>query len=226
VAVRLVHHGAEIAGSDLVLLPGTRATVNDLAWLRSTGLADAIVAHAGAGLPVLGVCGGHQMLGRLVSDEVESRLGSVAGLGLLPTRTDFGASKVLARPSGFALGEPVDGYEIHHGVVTLDPEAPAGDRRAAETFLDGWRSGPVWGTTWHGALENDGFRRAFLTEVAALAGRDGFVVAPDTSFSALREARLDSLADMVADHLDVAAVEKLIAGGVPAGLPFVPPGRP
>ena len=226
VAVRLVHHGAEIAGSDLVLLPGTRATVNDLAWLRSTGLADAIVAHAGAGLPVLGVCGGHQMLGRVVSDEVESRQGSVPGLGLLPTRTDFGARKVLARPRGEALGQPVEGYEIHHGVVTLDPEAPAAELGGVEEFLDGWRSGPVWGTTWHGALENDAFRRAFLTEVAGVAGRDGFVVAPDTSFSALREARLDSLADMVADHLDVAAVEKLIAGGVPTGLPFVPPGRP
>ncbi|GLY15545.1 cobyric acid synthase [Kineosporia rhizophila] len=226
VAVRLVHHGAEIAGADLVVLPGTRATVDDLAWLRSTGLADAIVAHAGAGLPVLGICGGHQMLGRTVTDEVESRRGRVPGLGLLPTRTDFGAEKVLARPHGTALGHPVEGYEIHHGVVTLDPEAPEGLRRSAEVFLDGWRSGPVWGTTWHGALENDAFRRAFLTEIADLAGRDGFRVAPDTSFAALREARLDSLADMVADHLDVAALERLINGGVPDGLPFVPPGRP
>ncbi len=148
------------------------------------------------------------------------------GLGLLPTRTDFGAGKVLARPSGTALGQPVEGYEIHHGVVTLDPEAPACDRNAAEVFLDGWRSGPVWGTTWHGALENDGFRRAFLAEVADLAGREGFRPAPDTSFAALREARLDSLADMVADHLDVEAVERLINGGVSDDLPFVPPGRP
>jgi adenosylcobyric acid synthase len=226
VSVRLVHHGSELAGADLVLLPGTRATVSDLGWLRASGLATAIERHASEGRPVLGICGGHQMLGRVVSDDVESRAGAVAGLGLLPTRTDFGVRKMLARPVGSACGEEVAGYEIHHGVVRLDPEAPATERAGVEEFLDGWRRGPVWGTTWHGALENDAFRRAFLTEVAHVAGRDGFVVAPDTSFAALREARLDSLADAVADHLDTSSLEQLIVGGATPGLPFVPPGRP
>jgi adenosylcobyric acid synthase len=226
VAVRLVHHGAELAGCDLVVLPGSRATVSDLAWLRASGIADAVLKHAAAGKPVLGICGGHQMLGRVIADDVESRAGEVAGLGLLPTRTDFGAAKVLARPVGSAFGEPVEGYEIHHGVVRLDPAAAPAQTAAVEEFLDGWRLGSVWGTTWHGALENDGFRRAFLREVAAVAGRPGFVVAPDTSFEALREARLDSLGDAVADHLDTAALERLISQGAPAGLPFVPPGAP
>ena len=81
VSVRFVHHGAELAGADLVLLPGTRATVGDLGWLRSSGLAAAIERHAGEGRPVLGVCGGHQMLGRVVADDVESRAGSVAAGG-------------------------------------------------------------------------------------------------------------------------------------------------
>lgn len=213
VSVRLVHHGAELAGADLVLLPGTRATVADLDWLHDRGLAAALVGHARAGRPVLGICGGHQMLGRLIEDDVESRRGSVNGLGLLPTRTRFGRDKVLARPSGTAYGHPVHGYEIHHGVV--EPEPGAG----AEPFLDGWHSGSVWGTTWHGALENDGFRRAFLAEVAQLAGKPGFVPAPDTDFAALREARLDSLADAVAEHLDTAALEKLIVDGPTPGLP-------
>jgi adenosylcobyric acid synthase len=226
VSVRLVHHGAELAGCDLVVLPGTRQTVSDLAWLRSTGLADAMIDHARAGRPLLGICGGHQMLGRLIADDVESRAGQVAGLGLLPTRTDFGPDKVRARPSGSALGHPVDGYEIHHGVVRLDPEAPAQQIAAAQPFLDGWRLGSVWGTTWHGALENDGFRRAFLAEVAATAGRAGFEPAPDTSFAQLREARLDTLADAVADHLDTDALQRLIEGGATPGLPFVPPGAP
>jgi adenosylcobyric acid synthase len=73
-------------------------------------------------------------------------------------------------------------------------------------------------------LENDGFRRAFLEQVAAAAGRTGFLPASDTSFGALREARLDSLADAVADHLDTDAVEQLITEGPTVGLPFVPPG--
>jgi adenosylcobyric acid synthase len=226
VAVRLVHHGAEVADADLVVLPGSRATVSDLKWLRERGIADAVVAHARAGRPVFGICGGHQMLSRTIDDDVESGERGVPGLGLLPTRTSFGAEKVLARPSGSALGEPVEGYEIHHGVVAPDPAAPGPERAAAEGFLDGVRCGAVWGTTWHGALENDGFRRAFLREVAAAAGRDGFVPAPDTSFEQLREARLDSLADAVDAHLDTAALLELIERGPTPGLPFIPPGAP
>ncbi len=224
VVVRLIQHGAEIAGSDLVLLPGSRATVSDLAWLRSTGLADAITAHAAAGRPVLGVCGGYQMLGHGIDDPIESKSGTVTGLALLPVRTEFGAEKVLGRPNGSALGHPVEGYEIHHGVVRPEPSDPRG--AAAEPFLDGWRHGSVWGTTWHGALENDAFRRAFLCTAAEQAGRTGFAVAADTSFSALREARLDSLADAVANHLDTAALTRLISSGAPPGLPFLPPGAP
>jgi adenosylcobyric acid synthase len=87
------------------------------------------------------------------------------------------------------------------------------------------RQGAVWGTTWHGALENDGFRRAFLREVAAAAGRR-FVPAPDTCFAAAREERLDRLGDLIEEHADTAALLRLIEGGVPDGLPFVPPGAP
>ena len=96
-------------------------------------------------------------------------------------------------------------YEIHHGVAsrTLDGVD-------AEPFLDGWRSGPVWGTTWHGALENDGFRRAFLTEVAAQAGLRWRPVPGAPGFAALRESMLDRLADAVETHLDTAALAGLI----------------
>ena len=76
----------------------------------------------------------------------------------------------------------------------------------------------MWGTSWHGVLENDEFRRAFLAEVAALAGRD-FTPAPDTDFAALRQARLDVLGDLVADHLDTAALSRLIEAGPPPGMP-------
>ena len=105
------------------------------------------------------------------------------------------------------------GYEIHHGVAVAD---------GAEPFLDGCRSGAVWGTSWHGTMENDSFRRAFLTEVAALAGRD-FAPAPGTDFAALREARLDVLGDLVTAHLDTDALLSLITGGPPPGLPVIPP---
>ena len=145
------------------------------------------------------------------STELGARLGQVDGLGLLPVRVTFGPRKQLGRPAGFALGAPVTGYEIHHGIAEVtDP--------AAEPFLDGCRRGAVWGTSWHGALENDDFRRAFLTEVAALANRD-FAPAPDTDFAAVRQARLDALGDLVAGHLDLAALSGLIENGPPKSLP-------
>jgi adenosylcobyric acid synthase len=214
VLVRFAASPADLADADLVVLPGSRATVSDLAWLRDRGLAAAVTERARAGRPVLGICGGYQMLAGRIEDEVESRRGVVDGLGLLPVRVRFGAEKILGRPRGSALGAPVAGYEIHHGVAEVTD--PAGE--GSEPFLDGCRRGPVWGTSWHGALENDEFRRAFLAEVAALAGRD-FTPAPGTSFAAVREARLDLLADLVAGHLDTAALSRLIEDGPVSGLP-------
>ncbi|KQS68672.1 cobyric acid synthase [Modestobacter sp. Leaf380] len=216
VLVRYATRPEELADADLVVLPGTRSTVSDLGWLRERGLDAAIARRAAAGAPVLGVCGGHQMLARTIRDDVESRSGEVAGLGLLPTDVVFAREKTLGRPVGSWRGEPVAAYEIHHGVVSVD---------GGEPFLDGTRVGAVFGTTWHGALESDGFRRAFLTEVAALTGRR-FVVATDTDFAAVREARLDALGDLVADHADTDALWRLIESGPPAGLPLLPPGAP
>ena len=211
VVVELASTPAQLDRADLVILPGTRATVSDLGWLRDSGLAAAVAARAARGGAVLGICGGYQMLAREITDEVESGAGTVAGLGLLPATVRFGAVKTLARPAGTALGEPVCGYEIHHGAVTPD---------GGEAFLDGVEAGPVRGTTWHGIFENDRFRRAFLRDLAARAGRD-FTPAPDVSFAEVRERRYDVLADLVGEHLDTGAVESLIDGGVPAGLPTV-----
>ncbi|RJK92786.1 cobyric acid synthase [Vallicoccus soli] len=216
VAVTLATRPEQLADADLVVLPGTRATVEDLAWLRREGLADAVLRRAAQGRRVLGICGGYQMLAREVVDDVESRAGRVEGLGLLPVRVRFGADKVLGRPEGSAYGERVVAYEIHHGRAEVE---------GGEPFLDGCAAGPVQGTTWHGAFENDGFRRAFLRDVAATSGRR-FVPAPGTSFALLRERRLDALGDLVADHLDLDALRRLVERGAPPGLAFVPPGAP
>jgi adenosylcobyric acid synthase len=96
----------------------------------------------------------------------------------------------------------------------------------AESFLDGCRAGAVWGTSWHGVLEEDALRRAFLREVASLAGVDGFEVSARTRFAARREERIERLADAVVRHLDTGALRGLVDLGAPAGLPFVPPGAP
>ena len=211
VLVRFAGQPAELADADLVVLPGSRATVADLAWLRERGLAEAISERVRRGQPVLGICGGYQMLAGEIDDRVESRAGTVPGLGVLPARVEFGPRKWLGRPHGVAGGVPVTGYEIYHGVVTV-----TGD--GAQEFPGGCRTGATWGTSWHGLLENDEFRRVLLAEAAALAGRD-FTPAPGTVFAAVREARLDALGDLVATNLDTSALCRLIESGPPPGLP-------
>ncbi|SFC79093.1 cobyric acid synthase [Streptomyces aidingensis] len=216
VVVRFCDRPEELADADLVIVPGTRGTVRALRWLHDRGLAAELRRRAAGHRPVLGICGGFQLLGERIEDGIESRAGVVAGLGLLPVRVRFRAEKTLARPEGRALGEPVTGYEIHHGVAEV---------RGGEPFLDGCRSGSVWGTHWHGSLESDGFRRAFLRRIAADAGRR-FVPAPGTRFGLLREEQLDLLGDLIEEHTDTAALLRLIEEGAPGGLPFLPPGAP
>ena len=197
---------AVIEAADLVVLPGSRSTTSDLAWLRDRGIADVVSRRAAAGRPVLGICGGYQMLAHEIEDDVEGRVGVVPGLGLLPTRVDFGSDKVLARPVGSWEGHPVDtAYEIHHGIARglAADRSVAADPLEPQPFLDGWRAGAVWGTMWHGALESDGFRRAWLGQVAAAVGSDWTAATDAPGFAERREAMLEILADAIEEHVDV-----------------------
>jgi adenosylcobyric acid synthase len=197
-----------------------------LAWLRRTGLADAVLAHHAAGRPVLGLCGGFQMLAAGLTDRVESGAGVVAGLGLLDVDIEFVAEKTLGNPVGTAFGSPAVGYEIHHGQVVRRGAGVAGLVTTAAGEPEGALCGAVAATHWHGLLENDEVRRSVLRWAAELAGRSGFVPAPDVSFAEARAAQLDLLGELVAEHLDTAAVLDLIANGAPAGLPVIPPAGP
>ena len=223
VTVRFTRSPAEVLAADLAILPGTKATVEDLRFVRERGLDRALAERARLGLPVLGICGGYQMLGKRIVDQVESGAGEVAGLGLLPVETVFAAGKVLATPRGHAPGlggVPAAGYEIHHGRTRRLGGAPLVVSDGG--VEDGCLAGAVLGTSWHGLLEGDEVRRALLGWVAAARGRDWRP--GDRPFAAVREARLDALADLVAGHTDTAALERLLAGGPPAGLPLLPPG--
>ena len=187
----------EVERADLVVLPGSRSTLSDLAWLRETGIADVIVRRAAQGRPVLGICGGFQMCARTIDDDVEGE-GVAPGLGLLPVDIAFHAEKVLGRPEGEWRGHAVDGYTIHHGRPTVDP--------GAEPFLDGAHVGSVWGTMWHGSLECDDFRRAWLAEVAREAGSPWRPREGGTGFGVLRELMIETTADAIEAHIDVDAV--------------------
>ncbi len=138
VNVRYATRPAELADAAAIVLPGSKSTVADLLWLRRSGLAEAVRRAAAAGTPVIGVCGGYQMLGRLIHDpdHTESEAGSVEGLGLLDAETTFAADKRTVRVEGGLLdgdgrgqnplgppGTPLRGYEIHMGRTTLGPGA-------------------------------------------------------------------------------------------------------
>jgi adenosylcobyric acid synthase len=209
VSVRYTRSPADVERADLVVLPGTKATVEDLQRLRDDGLDRALQARRG---PILGVCGGYQMLGTTIDDDVESGAGTVPGLGLLPVTTRFEREKLLRRVEAtveIAGREvPARGYEIRHGRPSTD--AP----------LVG--EGDVVGTSWHGLLEGDALRRALLSWVAERTGREW---TPGTrAFADVREAHLDRLADWLGEHVDAPSLLELIERGAPAGLPVLPPG--
>lgn len=249
VRVRMVSHPSALGDPDLVLLPGTKTTVDDLAWLRATGLADAIAALARegrAGRPlVLGICGGYQMLGTLISDpeQVESAQAEVHGLGWLPVTTTFGSTKVVRRRRGviaipaieFTGAEPLEGYEIHHGITVPNADrgaaAPwihledrysqAGDPNGDDLRGDGITSGAgcmegmadiqrgVLGTSLHGLLENDDVRNALLHLVAQR--RKHPYVSSGMSFARAREERIDRLADALEEHVDIDALIRIVS---------------
>jgi adenosylcobyric acid synthase len=222
VSVRLTTDPVEVARADLVVLPGTKATVKALEAVRAGGIAGALARRAADGAPVLGICGGYQLLGQAIDDPVESGRGRVEGLGLLPVATSFQADKHLGRPSGHCPilgGEPAAGYQIHHGRTRrlggLAEPLLVGDGGEP----DGCAAGAVLGTSWHGLLETDGLRRALL---AWVAGRRGLDFTPgQVSFAQVRQRRLDAFADLVEGHTDTLALARLIEAGPPADLPTV-----
>jgi adenosylcobyric acid synthase len=197
ISLRWVTHASGLGDPDLIVLPGTKSTVTDLAWLRECGLDGAIERSTAL---VLGICGGYQMLGhRIVDlDGVESAQHTVVdGLGLLDVTTSFARDKTVRRHD--------DGYEIHHGVVTRGA--------SSAEWKGGATDGRIFGTNLHGLFEPDEFRAAFLIDVGQR--RQKTFVPAGISFAAARCAQLDRLADLLEDHLDIAAIETLIKEGAP-----------
>ncbi len=225
VGVRLVGDPAGLGDPDLVVLPGSKSTVADLAWLRARGFDRALarlVEREQPGL-VLGICGGYQQLGRtIIDDGVEAPAGAgrqVEGVGLLDVTTRYAPAKVLAQRRGVVMGQRVEGYEIHHGRVERGEGTPAWVHlddvggTEEEGAVEPERAA-VLGTSLHGLFEGDGFRATFLTEVGRRRGK-AFVPAA-TSFAAAREAQIDRLADLIEDHVDLARLLPLIEAGAPS----------
>lgn len=215
VRVRFVQRGEEFGSPDAVILPGTKTTLADLAWLRESGLEMLIKQAAQQGVAVVGICGGYQMLGASLADPlgIEGASGShAAGLDLLPLRTEFlDAKQTHQAAMELASGEIVHGYEIHAGITTLEDSAsPLGMivERSGQVvaIVDGARTadGRIWGCYLHGIFENEGFRRQWLR---SLGWKWDGVSAMST-----RDAAYNRLADVVEAHLDMTAIERLLWG--------------
>ncbi|MBI5136538.1 MAG: cobyric acid synthase [Nitrospirae bacterium] len=210
VAVSYVSRPEQARGLDLLILPGSKATIADLHWLRERGLDRAILDHAASGLPLIGICGGYQMLGRRIDDPHGVETGGAAdGLGLLDVVTTMAADKRCAAatytPAGTRLGAaPVSGYEIHMGRSAaasgeaLFADAPDGT---------GVARGNVWGAYLHGLFDNDAARRAVLAPPRALRG---LPEPPPVCYADTLEQAIDAFADTVAAHLDLEALHGLV----------------
>ncbi|MCI6385413.1 MAG: cobyric acid synthase [Subdoligranulum variabile] len=207
--VRYVQAARELGMPDLIILPGTKNTVNDLLWLRQCGLETAVQKLAWRGTPVLGVCGGYQMLGGMLDDSAGTESGrpqTLRGLELLPTRTVFTLEKRRAQVTATAAapfaGAALTGYEIHTGRTTVEG-APF--CTLADGTPDGCVQGSVFGTYLHGLFDS-----GELTEkLAALLCRRK-ALAPETAapltMQAYREQQFDLLADGVRRALDMSAI--------------------
>jgi adenosylcobyric acid synthase len=220
VQVRFVDGLDRLGYPQAIILPGTKSTIADLLWLRRVGLARAICELAENGIPIVGICGGHQMLGRTISDPsgVESAEGQVKGLGLLPVDTIFETVKAtyqararIETDQGFFAeieGQEIEGYEIHMGhsrggesafrlLARGDQPADAPDGAVGER-------GRVFGTYLHGLFDNPNLRRAWLRSLGWDAAFSGL------SMAEVREREYDRLAQQVRESLDMERVYQIV----------------
>ena len=225
VKVRYVGTPAELGTPDLLVIPGTKATMADLAWMRTCGLEAATKRLAAAGVPVLGICGGYQMLGKLLSDPLAVEDGgSMEGMGLLPVRTEFGPEKrtvlvegsfaSVAGPLASLAGQAVRGYEIHMGrtVVKGAPLLRVSEEGGAAVD-DGCQEGNVYGCYLHGLFDRQEATQALLGALLARKGLDaGAVHAVD--MDAYRQRQYDLLADGIRANMDMDLVYRIIEEGL------------
>ncbi len=215
VSVRYVSRPELLGSPDLLLLPGTKSTIADLRWMHETGMADAVKNSAARGIPVFGICGGYQLMGRRISDPLGCEGGGeIDGLGLLQGQTVFGSEKHqtrtdgnFSRISGFfscLSGAPFEGYEIHMG-ETADPGTPLTD-------CGGSFAGNVAGCYIHGIFDRAEVGGALVRALFAAKGLTYQCNA--VSRKTFREMQFDKLADAVRESMDLRLIYRILEEGL------------
>ena len=229
VTIRYVKNPAELGHPDMIFLPGTKNTMEDLLWMRENGLEALILKAAANGTPVFGICGGYQMLGETLSDpdHVEAG-GTIRGMGLIPMDTVFEAQKTRTRVNGCfgkvdgmlstLSGTELSGYEIHMGVTTLkDGVHPATE---IEDFVqkdgrkaDGAQSGNVYGTYVHGVFDKEDVAKAVIRGIGQAKGIDTDNIT-GVDFQEFKETQYDILAAELRKHLDMDKIYSILNEGL------------
>lgn len=228
VSLRYVKSVGELKNPDMIILPGTKNTMEDLLWLRQNGLEAAILKKAAEGKIIFGVCGGYQMLGEKLSDPdgIEAG-GEINGMGLLPMETIFRNSKTRTRVSGIfpkvegalstLTGIQLEGYEIHMGESVLfegaRPLTEITDQVENITKVDGAYSDNVYGSYVHGIFDKEEVAK---NVVKAIGARKGIDVSQMTGidFAAFKETQYDKLADGLRKHLDMKKIYEILEAGL------------
>ena len=221
VRLRYINAKEEIGKPDLIVLPGSKTTVADLEWMRESGIADAVIARRRAGTPVIGICGGYQMLGSRILDPdgVESTAPETQGMQLLPLTTTFAATKAthqirakVASSRGLLAGSNssvITGYEIHMGQTCGDGSAPFRITERSGSPIDSPdgamdADGLTLGTYMHGLFHNHSLRHALLTNLARRKG----IALPDGAILDL-DAEYDKLAQLVRQSVNMNAIYEM-----------------
>ncbi|HTX60877.1 MAG TPA: cobyric acid synthase CobQ [Methanobacterium sp.] len=225
VGIRLIELGKNIGDVDALILPGTRNTISDMVAIKEAGFVDQI-RDISREIPVIGLCGGYQMLGKKIFDESlkESKYGSVDGIGLLDIETSFGkVDKIITQSEGESLGngifnefkgKMVKGYELHEGTTILKNAKPLfkiikGCGNDPHSGFDGAADGNVAGTYFHGVFHNFLFRRYFTDYLRRKSGLDELGYDKD-DFEDLKRFSIDRLADIFEDNIQMEFVNGLI----------------
>ncbi len=213
ICLKYVKTPEELDHADIIIIPGTKNTIGDLQWLKSSGLADKILAASLSSLTtIVGICGGYQMLGTEIQDKhcLESKKGRVKGLFLLPVITRLQKNKYLrqVRAKEISTGLEVQGYEIHHGkTISVSGGSPVFKFTHGSSGFDGTmaNNNQIWGTYIHGVFDSHGFRRSFLNSLRIRKRLHPLAVSPYN-----QEDGINTLAKIVRKNIDLNAVYKIL----------------